>query len=153
MLKFIFFFSLLRAKSLHIIVDWGSSIANFAGPLITCLLLILEELWNGQFLLGAISPLSTEIDDVWIFRDLRAVENNFLTTKLAPSWRYFGEIAIWSVLSCSLKIGMKCWYLGMLSSSWGNHLKGFWFKLLVDNPTTGLDNKQQWSTFPDVSLP
>jgi hypothetical protein len=25
--------------------------------------------------------------------------------------------------------------------------------LLVDNPTTGLDNKQQWSTFPDVSLP
>jgi hypothetical protein len=24
---------------------------------------------------------------------------------------------------------------------------------LVDNPTTGLDNKQQWSSFPDVSLP
>jgi hypothetical protein len=51
----------------------------------------------------------------------------FLTTKLAPSWRYFGEIAICLVLSCSLKIGMKCWYLGMLSSWWGNHLKGFWF--------------------------
>jgi hypothetical protein len=88
-------------KALHIIVDWGSSIADFVGPLITCLLLILEELWNGQFLFGAISQLSTEIDDV-----------------------------------CG-----------------GNHLKGFWFKLLVDNPTIGLDNKQQWSTFPDVSLP
>lgn len=144
LLKFIFFFSLLRAKSLHIIiVDWGNSIANFAGPLITCLLLILEELWNGQFLFGAISQLSTEIDDVCGFLEIwEQLKTIFLTTKLAPSQRYFGEIAIWFVLSCSLKIGMKCSYLGMLSSWWGNHLKGFWFKLLVDNPTTGLDNKQ-----------
>jgi hypothetical protein len=70
LLKFIFFFSFLRAKSLHIVVDWGSSIANFAGPLITCLLLILEELWNGQFLFGAISQLSTEIDDVCGFLEI-----------------------------------------------------------------------------------
>lgn len=154
LLKSIFFFSLLRAKSLAHYCWLREFHCKFCGSFDNiCTFDSWRALkWPVSFW-GNFSIIYWNWWCVWILEIWEQLKTIFVTTKLAPSWRYFGEIAIWSVLSCSLKIGMKCWYLGMLSSSWGNHLKGFWFKLLVDNPTTGLDNKQQWSSFPDVSLP